>query len=90
MAPSAGTRWSRRARSATAASTTRTATTNAAFQEVQGSRSAAGMEITKFMSDINYLDLLSDGNIYRVTIQVASNLPLTSKQKLRFSTWASY
>ena len=67
MAPSAGTRWSRRARSATAASTTRTATTNAAFQEVQGSRIAAGMKgitwITKIMSDINYLDRLSDGNI---------------------------
>ena len=27
---------------------------------------------------------------YRVTIQVVLNLPLTSNQKLRFSTWASY
>ena len=28
--------------------------------------------------------------IYRVTIQVVLNLPLTSKEKFRFSTWASY
>ena len=28
--------------------------------------------------------------IYRVTIQVVPNLPLTSKLKLRFSIWASY
>ena len=27
---------------------------------------------------------------YRVTIQVVSNLPLTSKLRLRFDTWASY
>ena len=29
-------------------------------------------------------------NMYRVTHHADSNLPLTSKQKLRFSTWASY
>ena len=28
--------------------------------------------------------------VYRVTIKVVSNLPLTPKQRLRFSTWASY
>ena len=27
---------------------------------------------------------------YRVTIQVVPNLPLTPRQRLRFSTWASY
>ena len=33
---------------------------------------------------------LSVSNIYRVTIQVVSSLPLTPKQRLCFSTWASY
>ena len=33
---------------------------------------------------------LITGCLYRVTIQIDSNLLLTSKQKLRFSTWARH
>ena len=32
----------------------------------------------------------STNSMYRVTHHVDSNLPVTSKQKLRFSPWASY
>ena len=55
MAPSAGTRWSRRMRSATAASTTRTATTNAALQE--GPIDRAGMELQKLHYRVDGVDV---------------------------------
>ena len=36
------------------------------------------------------IQVIYDQQKYRGTIQVVPNLPLTSKQRLRFSTWASY
>ena len=36
------------------------------------------------------IDVLIDQEIYRVTIQVVSNLPLASKQKFRFSMRSMY
>ena len=35
-------------------------------------------------------EVTSSKIVYRVTIQVMSNLPLTPNQRWRFSTWASY
>ena len=50
--------------------------------------SAGGVWITKIIiCTLNFRQLLRQ--IFRMTIQVISNLPLTLKQTLRFSTWAS-
>ena len=49
-------------------------------------------KITKMLFPFSLHELIEFhfGFVYRVTIQVVPNLPLTSKHKLCFSTWASY